>query len=260
MNSPYTAHASSLGRIRHSIVADLRTFARPFMAMSGLIFILIVLVPRIPVLFTLNYADWAYGYSADYMPRIVFSVASFIVGIYTLWYVNKRVFSAEPMPLSLTPTSLGEKALTMLFVVLILNLIGWLTSVVCITIDWLTLPMTTFPSLQPLEGTVSWEMIEHMLAYEESRLLLAMGIAYALLSFISLIYSAIRIRNFALSLLGGVLIPTSITLVLSVLFVNVFKIDEYGVPRPIYLLCSMVFMAALAMGYIAYRRFKTITT
>lgn len=263
MNSPYTAHASSLGRIRHSVVADLRTFARPLMAMSGLIFILTVLVPRIPVLFTLNYSVWAYAYVDDYTPSIIFSVASSVVGIYVLWYVNKRVFSAEPMPLSLTPTSLGEKALAMLFVGLILNMIGWLTSVVCITVDWLTLPMTTFPSLQPLEGVVSWSRLEHTLSYEGGRLLLAVGIAYALLSLISLIYSAMRIRNFALSLLGGVLIPMSITLVLSVLFINVFEVDEYsgpGVPRPIYLLCSMVFMAALAMGYIAYRRFKTITT
>lgn len=205
---------TALGRIGLFYMADMRTFGRTILSIMGMILCLIFLVPRIDLLFGGTYQDWAANYVDHYLGNSHVLYVLIVANLGSFAYLNKRMFSNDPMSFSLVPASLWEKVSGMIAVIVSIHLLGGACLVVTGLLDWLTLPAMTLETLFD-SYHVRVGMMDHFFEAVANHEYWEAGLGAILVMLLILIseaFAALHIRNYMLSLLVAFVIPIAVIL------------------------------------------------
>lgn len=187
---------TSLGRIGLLYRADLYTQRSTLLTLLGTIFLCLFFIPRIPLLFTWNYTEWALDYANSYIVAFD-TMESFVslVSVIAFWvYVNKRTQHTEPIIFSTTPARLREKVIAMGLYGITITVLSYVIVYVVEFLDWLTLPAFEFQWV----GRVWYYSSYDMLIGAPTHVLISSGLIFMALylsSMFLMTYLMMRIRN-----------------------------------------------------------------
>lgn len=271
MNSN-TLHTSALGRTFLMYRADMRTIAPTLLSLVGIIFLVSFLIERIPLIFNLNYLQWAAGHASEYDLSAQSFLAAMTGSLFGLWYVNHRSFRSSPMSFALTPARFGEKVAAMAAVVASIWLLTQATLIGCFLLEVATVPYITFAehfeynmykwSIESLENLIAKEAFTHAVIA-----LTLVGIFSTFAGY----YCVARIRNFSLGLVTALLAPGFIAFIIPTfvsvqLITQLFEYEEIvalfendQIPMAfVYTYEIYITLLAIGAGYLLYKRLRTL--
>lgn len=256
--------------------ADLVTNKMTIVALFGGLLLLIFCLPRIPLLFGVNYEEWAISYGSTYSPTIVNTILSFAALLYFYLYLNKKVVHSSPITFATLPASLWEKITNILLYALILQLLARLSSFGGYVLERLTNPHTTPFDVADIM-LPNYAVLEHIEIIAINPLNILIGIAWtaAILGYYLLpFYLVLRMRNGFVALFVAAIVAGLIILILSLAgtltaafsldFAHTLLYTEEQLYSTIYagtaLVTSLIVALTAGLGYLSIHKLKTISS
>ncbi|MDO4692972.1 MAG: hypothetical protein Q4A64_08885 [Porphyromonadaceae bacterium] len=275
MNTLQLNNATWWGRVLLLLRADLYEQRRNMIILSGLIFLVIFILPRIPLLVGMSYSEWAETYIDEVMYIMGYSVSTLFGVIYTLYYYNRKVQHSKPMAFAHYPARVWEKILAAVGFSLLVWLVCWGLVLLSQIIAWLTIPgdieiywrpwLYGTPNVQ-LDG-LNWDRIPLLLQIIPIVLTL-ISLIYVLVSTLGVIAFRNFLKGFFLSQLAFVLLlwlMVGLGLFAAVDWFNVARLVERGLLPYSSLdykmtISTLVVLLGLVrlLFWLIYRKLKTV--
>lgn len=133
-------HSSPQGRIWLFLRADLVSNQRSLLTLLAGLLLLLVAVPRIPVLFYWDYSGWAADWCETYDFSAMKALISGALAVYLFFYINRRIVHSNPTLFSTLPAALWEKLVGMGAFCLVVGLLGHLTALCTLALEYVLTP------------------------------------------------------------------------------------------------------------------------
>lgn len=160
-------HNSSLGRIALMLKADMMSHKLPLSLYSAIILALLLLVPRLPLLFGANYDVWVSGWLDIYSSSFIIFNLLFATHIYSFVYIGERCLKEQPVTFSTLPMKLWEKFVGMNIFILGILLLSLCLFMLSYLVECLLIPefasyvhLSLFPSIPPQDNP--WIVINNV--------------------------------------------------------------------------------------------------
>lgn len=184
-------------RVRLLWQVEMQMLRRPILGLMGSIFIFTFVLPRMPWLMGNAWSvstPFSYGIVQDIMVGLIITL------LFGLWYLNRRMFFAEPMSFALIPARLDEKAVTLAGVCLLMLLAPQVVVVASFLLDYWVLGDLSLGILGRDYGRVLWAFSP--VEWGLSSVLVVLLLSLMLL--LTMAVSAMHIRSYVLSLFVSV--------------------------------------------------------
>lgn len=261
-------YSSSLGRIWLLIRADLHAQRRDLSILLGLSFVLLYLLPQLPLLFLFNDEALARAYALNIAPHSksiywLYTLAS----IYILYCYNRKVQHSKAMPFALYPASVWEKMLAMLGFATIVMLLCWGLITIGHFISWVMLPSEWADNLDL--WPIRFDLVSRMSSSASINTLLMfngyiIGPLWALTYKLTMIWGAISFRSLLKGLFLANLMYLGVLILMTLIGINavLYRMQDV-ITEPssykltIFSVLALVVVCGALVGGI-YRKLKTI--
>lgn len=263
---------SSWGRIWLMLRADVIGNKSTIMVLYGAMLAVLFFVPRIPLIFGVQYGHWLGDWVSIYSLDVVRAILSMVTMVYIFIYINRRTQHQQPMIFSTLPMQLWEKFVAMNLYFILLSIIGFCVSILELALEVATVPGITFAALQsisvlPLSDIYRYEVGMHLGSFGEFSVVLSLLLLNLFVYFL-MWFNASKMRNAFLGLvamwfeiLGIILLTIGGIVAIFQNFINDFFFSYIIESKSwvIFLIFNVysLILACIA-GFLVYKRLRSI--